>query len=172
MMNTSITNISPNSAISDEEILELVQNAVNTAANNPFDTQTLSQIKNARLICFKAIINSYVGKLNFELSNPFERATEILIQCGSSQFPMTELEFNFVNNEINQIIEANKTIENIEIFIFLLKSFLYIRPYKNKNGFNILSIPLELQKIGRRYFFTSPDFFFQRWRSRRICRVF
>ena len=160
MMNSSITNIYPNnSAISDEEILELVQNAVNTAANNPFDTQTLSQIKNARLICFKAIINSYVEKSNFEMSNPLERATEILIQCGSSQFPMTELEFNFVNNEINQIIEVNKTIENIENFIFLLKSFLYIRPYKNKSAFNILSIPLELQKIGRRYFFTSPDFF-------------
>ena len=91
MMNSQITNTYPNhSASSDEEILELVQNTINGAVNNPFDTQALSQIKNARLICLKAIVNSFVGKLNFELNNKLEMATEILIQSGSSQFPMTE----------------------------------------------------------------------------------
>ena len=97
MMNSSITNIYPNnSAISDEEVLELVQNAINIAVNDPFDTQTLSQIKSARLICFKAVVNSYIEKLNFKLSNQLEVAIEILIQSGSSQFPMAEIESNFI----------------------------------------------------------------------------
>ena len=156
-MNSQINNFYPNnSASSDEEILELVQNAINGAVNNPFDTQALSQIKNARLICFKAIVNSYVEKLNFELSNKLEMATEILIQSGSSQFPMTELESNYINTDINQIININ---ENINSHISLLISFLYIRPHKNHRALNLNSLPVELQKIGRRYLFTPPDFF-------------
>ena len=119
MMNSSITNIYPNnSAISDEEVLELVQNAINNAVNDPFDTQTLSQIKNARLICFKAVVNSYVEKLNFKLSNQLEVATEILIQSGSSQFPITEVESSFINNEINTIIEVNENLNKYILLIF------------------------------------------------------
>lgn len=157
MMNSSITNIYPNnSAISDEEVLQFVQNAINNAVNDSFDTQTLFQIKNARLICLKAVVNSYVQKLNFKLSSQLEEAIEILIQSGSSQFPMTEKESNFINTEINTIIEVNK---NLNKHITLLISLLYIRPHKNEDRFNIFSIPLEFQKIGRRYFFTPPELF-------------
>jgi protein O-GlcNAc transferase len=156
-MNSSITNFHlNNSVISDDEILEFVQSAINGAIDNPFDTEALTQIKNSRLVCFKAIINFYVEKLNFKLSNKIELAVEILIQNGSYQLPMTKLESEYVNNEIKKIIHDN---DNLNTYLSLITSFLYIRPHKIKNEINLNSIPEELQKIGRRYLFTPPEFF-------------